>query len=215
MGPLGPPLGLEPFPVCFSSGTPGPQDVATSGEWDEFSTARSTGRPLEASLALGQGQRWVLWKLQSGTAHSDRSVFVSLRMEEEVRGVPRIACIWLSFRERYVLEGSIFYSPFPHCTQAVSFVSVYFQLRGRIFGPRELYLHRKQMCSSFSSPCMMVESPGQPPYLSSEGEETQRVQGSLQVCPHRGRGDTEGLGQNRTGSIETWPSALSRQDCGH
>lgn len=113
MGRLGPPLGWELCPVCFSSRTPGPQDVATSREWDEFSTACSTDRPLEASLALGQGQKWVLWKLQSRAAHSDRSVFVSLRMEEEVRGVPQTAYIWLSFRERYVLERSIFYSPFP------------------------------------------------------------------------------------------------------
>lgn len=104
-------LGAMPRMLQFTYSCP--QDVATSWEWDEFSTACSTDRPLEASLALGQGQKWVLWKLQSGAAHSDRSVFVSLRMEEEVRGVPQTACIWLSFRERYVLERSIFYSPFP------------------------------------------------------------------------------------------------------
>lgn len=51
------------------------------------------------------------------------SMSVFRRMEEEVRGVPRTAHMWLSFRERYVLEGSIFSCPFPsRCTQATGSV---------------------------------------------------------------------------------------------
>lgn len=103
-----PPLGLEPSPITLQ--------FEFKCSWPLRCGTRSSALPapqMDPCSLAGLGAEAEVGCCRAGQPILTRSMFVFLRMEEEVRKAPRIACMCLSFRERYVLEGSISHPSFP------------------------------------------------------------------------------------------------------